>query len=57
MKELFFDHDVVSDTGLVSGSYTPKTDAEYNRLEPFSVKAPEADKAKKAPEADKANDA
>jgi len=36
-KPLFFDHDVISDTGNVIGEYIPKTEAEYNRLKPFAV--------------------
>lgn len=36
-KPLFFDHDVISDTGNVIGKYIPKTEAEYNRLKPFAV--------------------
>mgnify|MGYP001354347231 CR=1 FL=1 len=36
-KPLFFDHDVISDTGNVIGKYIPKTEAEYERLKPFAV--------------------
>lgn len=36
-KPLFFDHDVLSDSGNVNGRYIPKTEAEYERLKPFAV--------------------
>jgi len=36
-KSLFFDHEVLSDSGIVSGKYVPKTEPEYNRLAPFAV--------------------
>lgn len=36
-KALFFDHEVLSDSGIVSGKYVPKTEPEYNRLVPFAV--------------------
>ena len=36
-KPLFFDHDVISDSGNVNGRYIPKTEAEYERLKPFAV--------------------
>ena len=45
-KTLFFDHAIVTDTALVTGEYTPKTDAEYERLAPFAVKRAADDKKK-----------
>ena len=47
-KTLTFDHPIVTDSGLVTGEYTPKTDEEYKRLEPHAVKAAEKPEPKKA---------
>ena len=47
-KSLTFDHAIVTDSGLVTGAYTPKTDAEYERLAPYAVKPAAAEPKKPA---------